>query len=273
MAKDLHDNVSRVKRFNAIGTTLFVGLRAADVLLQHALLQRGWAKNLIEFAGGNSLNSGIVLNPATSQIHPYYGIVTFMAFGSSFKQIYTALGMSEQDMPPSSAVIIALFNTIFNSLNTCLSVWTATSALSSATTLSELLGSPAVATGLAFYLIGILTEAASETQRMIFKKNPANKGKPYAGGLFSLARHINYGGYTIWCTAYALTCGGWTVAIPVFTFFFYDFATRGVPVLDKYLSERVSPYLSLRKTSTHYSPYLLSMVIRGRLSKPTSLIV
>ncbi|KAI8213167.1 hypothetical protein K4K53_011466, partial [Colletotrichum sp. SAR 10_77] len=210
MAKDLHDNVSRVKRFNAIGTTLFVGLRAADVLLQHALLQRGWAKNLIELIGGTSLKSNIVLNPATSQIHPYYGIVTFMAFGSSFKQIYTALIMSEQDMPHTRH----------------------------ATTLSEVLGSPAVATGLAFYLIGILTEAASETQRMIFKKDPANKGKPYAGGLFSLARHINYGGYTIWRTAYAFTCGGWAVAIPVFTFFFYDFATRGVPVLDKYLSER-----------------------------------
>lgn len=240
MAKELVDNVSRVKRFNVIGTTLFVGLRAADTLLQYALIQRGWAQKAIEFVGGTTLDPTMVINSSTSQLSPYYGIVTFMAFGSSLKQIFTVLVLTEQDMPPSSAIIIALFNTVFNSVNTGLSLWSATSAMSSATTLSEVLRSPRVAGGLAFYLVGILTEAVSEIQRMRFKKDPANKGKPYAGGLFSLARHINYGGYTVWRAAYAFTCGSWAAAIPIFTFFFYDFAARGVPVLDVYLSDRVS---------------------------------
>lgn len=51
-------------------------------------------------------------------------------------------------------------------------------------------------------MAGILLELVSELQRKRFKDDPANKGKPYAGGLFSLARSINYGGYTLWRGGY-----------------------------------------------------------------------
>jgi len=42
-------------------------------------------------------------------------MIALMAFGSAFKQILAILVVSQQDTPPSSAVMIALFNTIFNS--------------------------------------------------------------------------------------------------------------------------------------------------------------
>lgn len=235
MAKELHDNVSRVKRFNTLGTAIFVGLRAADAFWQHALLQRSWATQLLEFVGGQAVRSA-------APLRPYHNIIVWMACGSSLKQILTMLVVSEQEMSPSSAIMIAFFNTLFNTLNSVLSVWAVSSLAQPSTGFLETLQTPVIAFAVGAYSIGILTEMTSEIQRTWYKSDPAHKGKPYAGGLFSLARHINYGGYTIWRGAYALLSGGYTWGVPVFSFFFYDFASRGVPVLDKYLSERVCFY-------------------------------
>jgi len=263
MPTDLRDNVSRVKRFNAVGTTIFVGLRAADVLLQYAILSRGWAPSLIEFLGGQSVEPEQLLT-SSGHLQPYFTMIALMAFGSAFKQILAILVVSQQDTPPSSAVMIALFNTIFNSLNSVLSTWTATSRSPPASSTS-LVPSLFDVIGPSFYLVGILTETISELQRTAFKKNPANKGKPYAGGLFSLARHINYGGYTIWRTSYAVSAGGWAWGLAVFAFFFYDFASRGVPVLDEYLSQRVSSYCIFER---NWGPdRISSTLIDGRPSK------
>lgn len=235
MAKELRDNVSRVKRINWFGTTIFVGLRTADAFLQYALLRRGWASDLVRVVGGTSLAANLIAD-GSMHLRPYYNLIAAMSFGSSLKQITHIFLVLEQEMSPSSAVTVALFNTVLNSLNTVFSVWAVTSQTPDAGNLA----SPLLLSAVGFYLIGILIEAVSEIQRTAFKSDPANKGKPYAGGLFSLARHVNYGGYTIWRSAYALASGGWAWGIAVFAFFFYDFAARGVPVLDAYLSDRVS---------------------------------
>lgn len=248
MADNYRDNVSRIKKFNALGTTIFVGLRAADVVLQYSLLSRGWASTLLGHLGGRSISAGQIVTSG-GQLQPYFATIALMAFGSSFKQILTMLVVSEQDYPPSSALLIAVFNTVFNSTNTILSTWAATSR--SPSTATSFLGqSPWDLVGPGLYLTGLLVEMISELQRTAFKKNPANKGKPYAGGLFSLARHINYGGYAIWRASYAFTAGGWGWGLAVGAFFCYDFAFRGVPVLDAYLSERVCIVCSLLAAET-----------------------
>ena len=69
---------------------------------------------------------------------------------------------------------------------------------------------------------------------------PANKGKIYSGGLFGLSRHINYFGYTLWRSGYALAAGGWIWGSIVAGFFTYDFTQRAIPVLTEYMEERVS---------------------------------
>ena len=266
MAPELRDNVSRVKRFNLLGTATFVGLRAADAVLQYSLLREGWASSLVEMAGGQPVDMMQILDPVTSQLRPYYGLVASTALGSSVKQIATILIVSEQDTPLSFAVTIALFNTIFNSTNTILSVWSATSQWPAA----GIAKSPLVLAAAGLYLAGISTEMASELQRTAFKRDPANKGKPYAGGLFSLARHINYGGYTVWRAAYACACGGWLSGLCVGLFFFNDFVSRGVPVLDRDLTSRVSwrAYFVIYNCCSPSS----SMVINGKQSRLASRI-
>lgn len=211
--------------------------------LQYTILQRGWASKMIERLSGNSVALDRVLD-VSNQPLPYYKVILLMSLGSSLKQILVLAYISEQEMPATSAFVIAAFNTIFNSLNTILSLWSAASNVPVSGSWLDILRSPPIAIGIGAYLIGIFTELTSELQRRAFKKNPANKRKPYGGGLFSLATNINYGGYTLWRAGYALAAGGFTWGLLTFSFFFYDFTSRGVPVLDKYLTERVSVYPS-----------------------------
>lgn len=240
----LRDNVSRIKKPSFIGKSVFVGLRAADVFWQYNLLYRGWGIRLIEKLGGQAVHSSLVLGPLTlTGLQPYYGLVALLSLGSSIKQILHMIFVSEQAMDVGSGVTIAFFNTMFNTINTLLSLWAVTSYVASgldSTNFINILSSPPIAVGLAAYAIGLSVEAISEFQRKAFKQDPKNKGKPYGGGLFSLATNINYGAYTIWRAAYAFTCGGFVWGAMNFTFFFHDFATRGVPVLDEYMTQRVS---------------------------------
>ena len=55
-------------------------------------------------------------------------------------------------------------------------------------------GSAADAAGAVAFLAGMAVETASEVQRKAFKDDPRNAGRPHAGGLFALSRHVNYFG-------------------------------------------------------------------------------
>lgn len=93
--------------------------------------------------------------------------------------------------------------------------------------------------GALLFDLGITTETAAELQRRAFKRDPRNAGKPFSGGLFGLARNINYGGHILWKMGNALAAGGWAWGVLVGAGYLYDFATRGVPVLDGYCEEKV----------------------------------
>ncbi|OJJ35829.1 hypothetical protein ASPWEDRAFT_60025 [Aspergillus wentii DTO 134E9] len=257
MPKELRDNVSRTKGPSPIGKSIFIGLRAADVFWQYNLLRRSWGMAIIEKLGGHAAPAIQVLHPVgLTGLRPYYDLVSLFSLGSSVKQIAHMALVSEQEMSTGSAVAIAAFNTIFNSVNTLFSLWAVSSPASSISYLSnwkDTLSNPLIAVGVGAYTIGILTEAISEFQRKAFKNDPANKGKPYAGGLFSLARNINYGGYTIWRTGYALATGGIAWGIATFAFYFADFATRGVPVLEEYLTSRYGDAYEEVKSRVPYS--------------------
>ncbi|KAI4130808.1 MAG: hypothetical protein LQ347_003240 [Umbilicaria vellea] len=233
----LRDNVSRTKASSPLGTSLFVGLRAADAVLQYNILRQGWGQDLVRRLGGTAILSTNAAGGILG-LHPYYAAISALALGSSVKQSVHLLFVSEQEMPPASALGISFFNTIINTANTLLSLWAISSMAPN--TDAELSSSPTFLLGVSMYVVGMLTEAISEFQRKAFKADSANRGKPYGGGLFSLATNINYGGYTIWRAGYAITAAGLPWGIVVGSWFFYDFATRGVPVLDQYCTERVS---------------------------------
>lgn len=91
--------------------------------------------------------------------------------------------------------------------------------------------------GMTLFLLGSYLNTGSEWQRKKFKEDPANKGKLYTGGLFRLARHINYFGDIVWVTGWALvTHNLWSAIVPVLLALGFNFGF--IPPLHKYLSER-----------------------------------
>ena len=229
-----------------LGRSIFVGLRAADAALQFSILQRGWGRSLIQSLGGSVVPFATPRDPSLAffGLGPYPAIMAALAAGSSLKHIIHTVGIGETAISPGSATAIALFNTIGSTLNTLFSIWAVTSAAPQMATQSASLtdvitSSPTLMFGLGLYTVGICTELGSEIQRKRFKDKPENKGKPYGGGLFGLATHINYGGYTLWRAGYAVAAAGLPWGAFSVGLCFYDFTTRAIPALDQYCTDRV----------------------------------
>lgn len=238
-------NQSREKRPSPLGTSIFVGLRAADTVLQYSILQRGWGSQVIESLGGSVIPFATPRDPALAYfgLSPYPAIISALALGASTKHVAWILGISEQEMKPVGALIIGVFHAVGNTLNTMFSLWTLTSAAPQMATQSAsikdvITSSPTLMLGLGLYTLGIVTEFASEVDRKRFKAKPENKGKPYGGGLWSWATNINYGGYTLWRTGYAVSAAGLPWGLAVGALSSYKFITSIIPSMDRYCTEK-----------------------------------
>lgn len=173
-----------------------------------------------------------------------------MAAAGAVKQIYWLVGVSQEMFPALSAVEVTVFNTVVNSLNSLLFI----SSVTSASANGEVFPQTPLLVGSTLFVVGMLVETFSEWQRKQFKRDPKNKGKVYTGGLFGLARHVNYGGYTLWRTGFAIAAGGWIWGALTAGFFATNFLRSSIPELDLYCSERVSLYISLIYVSWIYDP-------------------
>ncbi len=168
-------------------------------------------------------------------------ILLAMATGTSIKQIYWVSYTAKEELNPTASIVVAFVNTILNSTNSILSLTAFAAAYNPAFLSAENKHgvSPLLILGTIGFIAGLGAEAISETQRKIFKDDEKNAGKPFTGGLFGLARHINYASYTLWRASYALVSGGWVWAALSGAFFTSDFLTRAIPVLDEYCVNRV----------------------------------
>lgn len=216
-----------------LGSTLFVVLRSLDPLLQYVLLTTPLATPLLNLLRTSPIST--TAPPLALGLSAPRLILWAMSAGAAAKQIFWLLRISRETMTPSSAVLVSCGNYVFNSLNTLLFLSSFTSAAGPGESFT-----PPMVLGAAVYTVGILTETFSEMQRKAFKDDPANKGKLFTGGLFGLARHINYGGYILFRAGYAMFGGGWVAGAAVFAWFARDFAGRAIPMLDEYCSKRVS---------------------------------
>jgi protein-S-isoprenylcysteine O-methyltransferase Ste14 len=240
--KNPNDLIHRgVKKSNLLGTGLFIGLRALDPVFQYGLLSHRIGSTVLAKVGIEQLPMGLGTNTGTFidklGLSPYRLILLGMATGSAVKQIYWILFTGEEEFPPSAAIPVSIFNTLNNTINTILFGWAVTSASLAS---NETFPQTPLLVGSLLYTVGILTEAVSETQRRNFKRDPKNKGKPFTGGLWQYARHINYTAYTFWRTGFAVAAGGWTWGAVAAAFFFFSFDKRSIPILDEYCTKRVS---------------------------------
>jgi protein-S-isoprenylcysteine O-methyltransferase Ste14 len=239
---------------SALGTSTFVGLRAIEPFLQRFLLITAPLTTIIlpklgfhgpwPFPPANYATNTNLITTFGLNLTPFQTLIFLMSVGAATKQIFWILVTSKEVMPAGGAAAIAAFNAVFNTIN---------SLLFSIAAVNPTYSTPwSMYIGLALYVVGILVEPIAEVQRKRFKDDPKHEGKPYAGGLFGLARSINYGAYTIWRTGFALAAGGWLWAAMVATFFFWDFSTRGVPVMEEYCSKRYGKQWEELKRKVHY---------------------
>jgi protein-S-isoprenylcysteine O-methyltransferase Ste14 len=235
-----------------LGTSLFVALRSIDPFIQYSILAHGVGASLLHRVGLRTLPAGIPARSGISmidplQLSPYRIILLGMTVGSMLKQNYWAVALSGEPMSVKNAFIVCTFNTIMNGINNYGFLLSANFASSSSS-----FPQPSLIVGSTLYVVGLLTELIAEMQRKRFKADPKNKGKPYTEGLWKYARHINYGAYTVWRAGYALAAGGWVLGAAIAAFFFSDFATRGVPILNEYCEKRYGADWEQFKKQTRY---------------------
>jgi protein-S-isoprenylcysteine O-methyltransferase Ste14 len=234
------------------GTTAFVVARAIEPALQWAILGRGLGTPLLHSLGLRTLPAGLPGHTGVAVIDalglsPYRLVLFGMAVGAAVKQNIWVTALSGEPMPVKAALAVGTFNAVFNSINSYAFLVGATSA----STESDF-PQPALMIGSGLYVVGILAELVSEVQRKRFKSDPKNKGKAYTGGLWQYARHINYGGYTLWRVGYAIAGGGYVLGALVGAFFLTDFATRAVPALDEYCEKRYGEAWGKFKAQTRW---------------------
>jgi protein-S-isoprenylcysteine O-methyltransferase Ste14 len=106
------------------------------------------------------------------------------------------------------------------------------------------------------FIAGSVLNTGGELQRDAFKGDPANMGKLYTGGLFSLSMHINFFGDILWVTAYALVASNpWGALIPLLITAFFAF--YNVPMLDSHLAARYGEqFAAYRARTRRLIPFL-----------------
>lgn len=247
--KVVMDLINRgVKKSNPLGTLTFVGLRALDPLLQYNLLAAGWGARLLAKMGASTIPeasaagafvTGVPFVDALGLPLPHL-VILALSVGSAAKQIYWLVALSAEEFTFPAAVSVSFYNTLVNSTNSLLFLAAATSVLS-APRAADVPGTGLpyqLVAGAALFAAGIAVETVAEVQRKAFKDRPENKGKVMKTGLWSWARHINYGGYSLWRAAYCFAASGWLGGLAMGLWQTLDFVNRAVPVLDEYCAGR-----------------------------------
>ena len=224
-----------------MGTSIFVGLRSLDPLLQYGILAKGVGSGLLAKVGLEQLPAGLATNTGTIVdslgLSPYRLILLAMSVGNAARQIYWLTALSNEEFTPQFAVMVSIYNSLWNSANDLLFT---TAAFSASLSSGQAFPQWPLVVGVLSYVFGQGLETISELQRKKFKSDPKNKGKAYTGGLWKYARHINYTGYALWRAGYACAGGGFAWGAFALAWSLADFAGRSIPALDKYCSERVS---------------------------------
>ncbi|KAK9801995.1 hypothetical protein WJX73_007868 [Symbiochloris irregularis] len=110
-----------------------------------------------------------------------------------------------------------------------------------------------------FFWVGWTCEATADFQKLMFKRDPANKGKFINVGLWAYARYPNYFGeilqwWGIWLMCIAALTGAYWVSVvsPLFTMLL-TLGVSGVPMQEKQQAERwgKDPAFQAWKKSTH----------------------
>ena len=92
--------------------------------------------------------------------------------------------------------------------------------------------------GFALYVSSVALEFFAELQRVAFKRDPANKGKPCTTGFWGITRHINYTANVLFGFGYGLAAGGPLYACMTAGMYLANFTTNAMPSIEEYCRKR-----------------------------------
>ena len=113
--------------------------------------------------------------------------------------------------------------------------------------------------GLLLWVVGFFFEAVGDYQLAAFKKNPANRGKAMAQGLWRYTRHPNYFGECLmWWGIFLVTLATpgslWTIVSPL-TITFLLLRVSGVTLLERTIVETRPDYREYQQRTSAFIPW------------------
>lgn len=110
--------------------------------------------------------------------------------------------------------------------------------------------------GIALFILGSALNTLSEHQRLIFKKNPSNKGKIFNQKLFKHIRHVNFLGDILWVLGYSILVSSIFSYLVVFLLTIF-FIFVNIPKLEKHLIEHYKEdFFIWKKSSYRLIPFI-----------------
>lgn len=115
---------------------------------------------------------------------------------------------------------------------------------------------PLDAVGIGLFALGSALNTGSELQRKRFKADPRHQGQLYTGGLFRLARHINYFGDSCWVLGWAIVLRSpWAFAMAALVTAAFVFVF--IPQLSKHMRAHYGPaYADWVQRSKAFVPFI-----------------
>jgi len=250
------DHISRVPgrlTESLPGYTLWYLGRAADAPFQYLMFSRGWAVKALTAVGLHGSNVLLKAGPGVGELGPIPTVLIGLYAAASMRQIYWITFSNTYEWPLSQAALVVAYNLVVDTFNTLSAVRSITSSESPivAGNFVEALGWKQW-TGIGLFVVGILIETLSESSRKRFKANPANKGKIDDTGLWSVVRHPNYTGYTLWRSGITLATGSIGGVIGFGIFQIASFLFQSIPGLSSYMSQRYGEQWTAYKKRVPY---------------------
>ncbi|KAJ7854934.1 hypothetical protein B0H14DRAFT_2508099 [Mycena olivaceomarginata] len=223
------------------GVATFALGRLADAPLQYMIFTEGWAVKGLTAVGLRASNLLITAGPGVAGLGPIPTLLTGMYAVAGLRHAYWILFTSSHYFPADASLSVVGYNTLLNTINTLI----ATHALTASPypilgSFTDCIGWKQWA-GLALFGVGIVMEMVAEEGRRAFKRDARNRGKIDDTGLWSVVRHPNYLGYTLWRAGITLTTGSLPATALLTTLQLWAFYTRSIPGIGGYMSAKYGP--------------------------------
>lgn len=85
------------------------------------------------------------------------------------------------------------------------------------------------------FILGLGLHCLADHQKYVFRSRKENKGKVLQSGVWSVVRHPNFLGFTMWRFAFATACGGWVFGLSLLGGFVWLFTNTSFPILEEYM--------------------------------------